>query len=171
MITCLKHFQTSKCQVRTNQLSTHSLMLVLHGWCSAELHEEPHWNRKHLFDVQLRMCIQEFWKNTHTHVRTHTHTHECSTKGNEKASGVLILIEYMDWNGLAQDRDRWWTLVSAVMNLQVPWNVGNFLTSCKPVSFSRRILHHGVSKYMESIKQWKEINKLYNGKWKCKVKN
>jgi len=27
---------------------------------------------------------------------------------------------YMDWSGLAQDRDRWRTLVSAVMNLQVP---------------------------------------------------
>jgi len=27
---------------------------------------------------------------------------------------------YMDWIGLAQDRDRWWMLVSAVMNLRVP---------------------------------------------------
>jgi hypothetical protein len=27
---------------------------------------------------------------------------------------------YMDWIGLAQDRDRWQTLVSAVMNLGVP---------------------------------------------------
>ena len=27
---------------------------------------------------------------------------------------------YMDWIGLAQDRDRWRTLVSAVTNLQVP---------------------------------------------------
>ena len=27
---------------------------------------------------------------------------------------------YMDWVGLAQDRDRWRTLVSAVMNLLVP---------------------------------------------------
>jgi len=36
---------------------------------------------------------------------------------------------YMDWIGLAQDRDRWRTLVSAVMKL-----------------FSRRTLHHGVSK-------------------------
>ena len=26
---------------------------------------------------------------------------------------------HMDWNGLAQDRDRWRTLVSAVMNLRV----------------------------------------------------
>ena len=51
---------------------------------------------------------------------------------------------YMDWIGLAQDTDRWRTLLSVVMNLQVPWNAGNFLTSCKPVSFSRRTLHHGV---------------------------
>jgi len=27
---------------------------------------------------------------------------------------------YMDWTGLAQDRGRWWRLVSAVMNLRVP---------------------------------------------------
>jgi len=26
---------------------------------------------------------------------------------------------YMDWIWLAHDRDRWWTLVSAVMNLRV----------------------------------------------------
>jgi len=52
---------------------------------------------------------------------------------------------YMDWIGLGQDRDRGRTLVSAVMNLRVPWNAGNFLTSCKPVSCSRRSLRHGVS--------------------------
>jgi hypothetical protein len=53
----------------------------------------------------------------------------------------------MDWIGLAQDRDRWWTLVSAVMNLRVLWNAGNFLISCKPDSCSGRTLHRGVSKY------------------------
>jgi len=31
-----------------------------------------------------------------------------------------VECEYMDWIGLAQDRDSWWTLVSAVMNLLVP---------------------------------------------------
>jgi hypothetical protein len=34
-----------------------------------------------------------------------------------------------DWIVLAQDRDMWWASVSAVMNLQFPQNVGNFLTS------------------------------------------
>ena len=53
--------------------------------------------------------------------------------------------------GLAQDRDRWRMLVSSVMNLRVPWNAGNFLTSCKPVSLSRRTQHHGVSIWNPSI--------------------
>ena len=53
---------------------------------------------------------------------------------------------YMDWIGLAPDRDEWLTLVSAAMNLRVPQNAGNFLTSCRPVSCSRRTLLYGESK-------------------------
>jgi len=50
----------------------------------------------------------------------------------------------MNWTDLAQCRDRWGALVKAVMNFQVPQKAGNFLTRCKPVSFSRRNLLHGV---------------------------
>ena len=36
--------------------------------------------------------------------------------------------------------------VNAVMNIRVPLNAGNFLTSREPVSFSGRNLLHGVRK-------------------------
>jgi len=50
----------------------------------------------------------------------------------------------MEWIDLAKDGDRWRAVMNAVMNLQVPRNVGNFLTSWGTVSFLRRTLLHSV---------------------------
>jgi hypothetical protein len=34
-----------------------------------------------------------------------------------------------DWIPVAQDRERWWALVMAAINLRIPQNAGKFLTS------------------------------------------
>jgi len=50
------------------------------------------------------------------------------------------------WMELVENRDRWWALVSTVMNLRVPKMRGISWLAAGPVSFSRRTLLHGVSK-------------------------
>jgi hypothetical protein len=42
----------------------------------------------------------------------------------------------MDWIDLAQDRRQWGALVMTVMNLQVPQNIGKFLSSEATGGFS-----------------------------------
>jgi hypothetical protein len=50
-------------------------------------------------------------------------------------------------------RAGWWTVVNAVMNLRVPYNAGNFLSSWGPVSFWGRNMLHGVK-----FKNWCNIS-------------
>jgi len=38
----------------------------------------------------------------------------------------------------------WWALVNTVINLRVSWIVGNFLTTWRTISYSRRTLLHGI---------------------------
>jgi hypothetical protein len=57
--------------------------------------------------------------------------------GDPGVDGKIILkwifrkwdVGVFDWIELDKDRDRWRGLVTAVMNLRVPYSVGNFLTS------------------------------------------
>ena len=42
---------------------------------------------------------------------------------------IKMDLQEVDWIELAQDRDRWRALVNTVMNLRIPLNEGNFLTS------------------------------------------
>ena len=58
---------------------------------------------------------------------------------------VFFSSYYLCWQVL-YDRNRWRAFVNAIMDLQVPQNAGNFLTSWEPVRFSRRTLHHAVIK-------------------------
>jgi hypothetical protein len=52
----------------------------------------------------------------------------------------------MDHNDMVQDRYRWQALADAVMNLWVPYNAGNFLTSSEihkdssPQSLSKSVM-------------------------------
>ena len=50
----------------------------------------------------------------------------------------------MDWIDLAEDTGSWRAIVRAVINLQVPQNAANFLTSRESVSFSGGTVLQGV---------------------------
>jgi hypothetical protein len=54
----------------------------------------------------------------------------------------------MDWIDLVQVRDQWKALVSTVINLQVRYIFGKFLSSCVTGDFSRRAQFQVASQYI-----------------------
>jgi hypothetical protein len=55
--------------------------------------------------------------------------HKCRWEDNIKMDLQEVRWGGVDWMNMAQKRDRWWVLVNAVMNLQGPQIVWNFLTN------------------------------------------
>jgi hypothetical protein len=53
----------------------------------------------------------------------------CRWEDNNKMDIQEVGCEGMGWIKLAQNRDSWRALVNMVINLRVPQNAGNFLTS------------------------------------------
>jgi len=63
-------------------------------------------------------CIGSWWGNQ----RERDHGGDLGVDGwiNIRMDLQEVGCGYMDWIGLAQDKDRWRTFVSAVMSLRVP---------------------------------------------------
>ena len=72
-------------------------------------------------------------------------------EGNIKMDLQEVGCGAISWIELAQNRDRWRVLVSEVMKILVPKNMGNFLTSREPVSCSRRAVLLGVNMSKDAI--------------------
>lgn len=70
---------------------------------------------------------------------------------NVKMYFKVIGWEGLDWIHLAHDRYRWQAVVNTVLNLHIPFNVGNFLTSQGTSSFSRRTVLHAVGLMLQPL--------------------
>jgi hypothetical protein len=66
---------------------------------------------------------------------------------------------------LAQVKGRWRALLNRVMNLRVPQNKGNFLTSTEPIFFSWRTLLRGVLCINMQSNQYVQTNLNVNLTW------
>jgi len=78
------------------------------------------------------MCTGLFWKN----LKETCHLKDgMDMEQNFKMNHTNVQWEGMDWIHLAQDRDRWQGFVNMAVNLQVSYNVGNFMAGLRTVGF------------------------------------
>jgi hypothetical protein len=65
-----------------------------------------------------------------------------------------IRLKGLDWIHQAQNRGQWQAHVSTVINLWIPYNAGNFLTSWTAVSSSRRICFTELRVLLTFVSSW-----------------
>ena len=72
----------------------------------------------HVAGMGERRGAERFWLG---HRRVRGHLEDADVDGRVILRQIFRKWDRgMDWIDLAQDRDRWWVLVNAVMNLRVP---------------------------------------------------
>jgi hypothetical protein len=54
----------------------------------------------------------------------------------------------VDWLGLAQDRDKRWAVMNAVMNIQVPWNAEKLSSGYTTIGLSISSQLHKISLFV-----------------------
>jgi hypothetical protein len=83
------------------------------------------------------------------HRLLHTHHHHHPSTGAGTMGKIVADVETgcdgIDWIGVAQDRDQWRAVVSAVMNFHDPYNAGKFLSGCTTGGLSSSAQLHRVS--------------------------
>jgi len=91
------------------------------------------------------MRIQKYQRFGEKAWRKETTSRNLGTHGRIILKWIFRIYDWegVDWIDLSQDRNMWQALVDMVMNLQVPQNAGNFLTSRGKFNFSSKVLLHG----------------------------
>jgi len=114
-----------------------TLRPILFGWSKNEMgrHVARMWESRDVYRVLVgkpegQWSLGRPRRRWEANIKMNLHEVEC---------------EGIDCIKLAQDRGKRRALVNAIMKLLVPYNLRNFLTSWKPICFSRGTLFHAIS--------------------------